>query len=166
MKKEEVKELIYQRYFEPTKQKRDVFAGIELEIPIINLNKKAVDFKLIHELTLKFKEHFNFKVKATDENGVICALEDPVTNDVFSFDCSYNNLEISFGKEKNLYHVKDRFKKYYKFIQQILNRKNHTLSGFGINPYRKYNKRSPIPNGKYRMLYHYLSSYKRYKNNV
>ncbi len=161
MKREEVKKLMYKRFIEPTKL-RDVFAGVELELPIVNLNKKAVDFKLVNELNVKFKNYFNFKIKAIDDNGGICALEDPVTNDIFTFDCSYNNLEISFGKEKNLYRVKERFEEYYKFIQDILNKENHTLTGFGVNPYRKYNKRLPIPNGRYRMLYHHLCSYQKY----
>lgn len=166
MKREEIKNLVYQRYIEPTKQKRDVFVGIEIELPIINLNKKAVDFKLIHELTVKFKNHFNFKIKARDENCKICALEDPITNDIYTYDCSYNNLEISFGKEKNLYSVKERFEEYYNFIQEVLNKENHTLTGFGVNPYRKYNKHVPIANGRYRMLYHHLCTHHRYEGEV
>ena len=123
MKKEEIKKLIYQRYIEPTKRKSDVFAGIEIELPIINLNKRAVDFKLIHELTGQFKNYFDFEIKVKDENGMICALEDPITSDIYTYDCSYNNLEISFRKEKNLYKVKERFEKYYKFIQDVLKKK-------------------------------------------
>lgn len=166
MKKEDIKELIYQRFIEPTKLKRDVFAGIEIELPIINLNKKAVDYRLIHELTMRFKNHFDFKIRAKDENGIICALEDTITNDIYTYDCSYNTLEISFGKEKNLYSVKERFEGYYKFIQEVLNKENHTLTGFGVNPYRKYNKHQPIPNGRYRMLYHHLCTYNRYSNEM
>ncbi len=166
MKKEEIKKLIYQRYIEPTKRKSDVFAGIEIELPIINLNKRAVDFKLIHELTGQFKNYFDFEIKVKDENGMICALEDPITSDIYTYDCSYNNLEISFRKEKNLYKVKERFEKYYKFIQDVLKKENHTLTGFGINPYRKYNKHHPVPNGRYRMLYHHLSTYPKYKDEM
>lgn len=162
MKKEDIKNLIYQRYIEPTKLNRDVYAGVELELPIINLNKKPVDFNLIHELTAKFKNNFNFQVKSRDTNGTICALEDPQTMDIYTYDCSYNNLEISFGKEKNLYNIEKRFKEYYKFIQEILKDRNHTLTGFGVNPYRKYNRQLPVPNGRYRMLYHHLCSYPRY----
>ncbi len=166
MNSDEIKKLIYQRYIEPTKLKRDVFAGIEIELPILNLNKKAVDFKLVHELTVKFKNFFNFRIKARDENGIICALEDPITNDIYTYDCSYNNLEISFGKEKNLYPVKERFEEYYQFIQDFLNKENHTLTGFGVNPYRQYNRHIPIPNGRYRMLYHHLSSYHDYTDEI
>lgn len=166
MKREEIKKLIYQRFIEPTKLKKDVFAGVEIELPVLNLNKKAVDFRLVHELTLKFKDYFNFQIKSRDENGVICALEDPVTKDIYTYDCSYNNLEISFGKENDLYDVKERFEKYYKFIQEVLTKENHTLTGFGVNPYRKYNKLVPIPNGRYRMLYHHLCLYLRYADEI
>jgi glutamate--cysteine ligase len=164
MKRAEIKKLIYKRYIEPTKQKEDIYAGIEIELPIINLNKEAVNFDLIHELTLKFKDHFNFKIKAKDENGNICAVENQVTKDIYTYDCSYNTIELSFGKEKNLHNVKERFEEYYKFIQDILNRQNHTLTGFGVNPYRKYNKHNPIPNGRYRMLYHHLCTYNRFSD--
>ena len=163
MNEEDIKRLIYQRYIEPTKQKRDVYAGIELELPILNLDKAPVDFKLIHELTEKFKTQFNFNVKARDEDGNICALEDPETDDIYTYDCSYNNLEISFGKEKNLHRVEERFRDYYKFIQETINPENHYLTGFGVNPYRNYNKHLPVPNGRYRMLYHHLCTYNKYK---
>lgn len=160
----DIKNLIYQRYIEPTKLKKDVYAGIELELPLLNIEKAPVDFNLVHRLTEKFKTQFNFSVKARDENGHISALEDPVTEDIYTYDCSYNNLEISFGKEKNLYHVKERFEEYYKFLQETLNLENHYITGFGVNPYRKYNKHVPVPNGRYRMLYHHLCTYTRYKN--
>lgn len=162
MNEDDIKNLIYQRYIEPTKLKRDVYAGVELELPIINLNKAPVDFKLIHKLTGRFKNQFNFVVKGRDENGDICTLEDPRTEDIYTYDCSYNNLEISFGKEKNLHRVEERFKEYYTFIQEILNSENHMITGFGVNPYRSYNKNLPLPNGRYRMLYHHLRSYPRY----
>ena len=162
MKREEIKNLIYKRYIEPTKLKEEIYAGIEIELPIINLNKEAVNFDLIHELTAKFKDQFNFKIKAKDENGNVCAVENMVTKDIYTYDCSYNTIEISFGKEKNLHNVKERFEDYYTYIQDILNRQNHTLTGFGVNPYRKYNKHHPIPNGRYRMLYHHLCTYNRF----
>ena len=33
----------------------------------------------------------------------------------------------------------------------------------GVNPYRKYNHNVPIENGRYRMLFHHLASYKNYE---
>jgi len=164
MNQEDLRNLIYERYIEPTKHKRDVYAGIELELPIINLDKAPADLKLTHSLTEEFKTQFDFSVKGRDEKGNICALEDPVTDDIYTYDCSYNNLEISFGKEINLNRVEERFKKYYTFIQEFLNMENHFVTGFGINPYRNYNRHLPVPNGRYRMLYHHLCTYQNFRH--
>lgn len=41
---------------------------------------------------------------------------------------------------------------------------NYTLTGMGVNPYRKYNNNVPIPSERYRMLFHYLNLCKKYKS--
>jgi gamma-glutamylcysteine synthetase len=164
MNREEVKKLIYQRFIEPTKIKRDVFAGVEIELPILNLNKDPVNFELIHKLTILFKDKFDFKERDRDENLNMCILENPLNNDIYTYDCSYNNLEFSFGKEKNLFTVKKRFEEYYSYVQEILLEENHTLTGFGVNPYRNYNNLVPIPSGRYRMLYNHLCTYPRFSH--
>ncbi|KZX10819.1 glutamate--cysteine ligase family protein [Methanobrevibacter filiformis] len=164
MNREEVKKLIYERFIEPTKSKREVFAGVEIELPIINLSKDPVNFEVIHNLTKLFKDKFDFKQTAIDENQNICALEDPITKDVYTYDCSYNNIEFSFGKEKNLYMVKERFDEYCAFIQEVLIQENHIITGFGVNPYRNYNNLVPVPNGRYRMLYRHLCTYPNFTN--
>jgi len=164
MEKEELKHLIYQRFIEPTKRNRDVYAGVEIELPIVNLSKGPVDFDLVHQLTLLFKERFDFRNKSLDENSNICALDNVENGDIYTYDCSYNTIEFSFGKESNLHLVEERFKEYYSFCQDILHQKNHILTGFGVNPYRKYNSLTPIPNGRYRMLYNHLLSYYKYED--
>lgn len=82
--------------------------------------------------------------------------------DILSYDCSYNNLELSLGKEKELFAIQRRFLDYYRFLQKELNTYHYTLTGMGVNPYRIYNHNVPIPNGRYRMLFHHLNSYKKY----
>ena len=62
------------------------------------------------------------------------------------------------GKEEDLFSINERFKEYYSFIKEQFEKHNHTLSGMGINPYRKYNDEIPIPNERYLMLYHHLKS--------
>jgi gamma-glutamylcysteine synthetase len=82
---------------------------------------------------------------------------------MLTYDCSYNNLEFSFGKESDLNIIADRFTHYYSFVLETLMEYGYTVTGMGVNPYRKYNKSVPIPNGRYRMLYHHLSSYQKYR---
>lgn len=162
MKSETVRKALYERYIEPTKNQTEKYIGVEIEMPIVNLYEKAVDFSVVHDIARGFIHHFAFNVTGMDDDGEIYSAVNPKNGDILSFDCSYNNLELSFGKEKNLHSIYFRFKEYYKFLQSKFAEYNYTLTGIGINPYRKYNHNLPIPNGRYRMLYHHLHSYKKY----
>lgn len=159
-----VREQLYKRYIEPTKRERKKFIGVEIEMPIVNLSKKAVNFDVVHTITDSFIKHFNFNVSGTDDEGKIYSASSPLNGDILSYDCSYNNLELSFGREQNLYDIQKRFVEYYKFLQNEFNAYNYTLTGMGVNPYYKENHNVPIPNGRYRMLFHHLNSYKKYKD--
>ncbi|KNZ43528.1 hypothetical protein [Acetobacterium bakii] len=155
-------EKLYEKYISPTHKKCDKYMGIEIEIPIVNLNEEPVDFAIIHRLTQAFARQFQMDPIGIDDDGNICALQNHRNEDKLTYDCSYNNLEISMGKEKNLNVIFERFKAYYVFINGFLNTYNYTLTGMGINPYRKKNRSAPIPNERYRMLYHFLGLYKNY----
>lgn len=157
-----VRELLYDKYIAPTRPKRERWIGMEVELPVCNLDRKAVDFDIVHALTGHFMEKFGFAAQGIDDEGNVNAAKDPLTGDILSFDCSYNNLELSFGREKDLNILHARFLRYYRWIQEELSAHHYTLSGIGINPYRIYNHNVPIPNGRYRMLFHHLHSYPRY----
>lgn len=159
---QEIKKAVYEKYIVPTKRKRNSFAGVEFELPIVNLEKKAVDFDIVHKLTDAFCSHFHFTKFSRDDNGNIYSAQSEKNGDGLSFDCSYNTLELSFGRESNLNILNERFEKYYSFIQAFLLPCHHTLTGMGINPYRQFNANEPIPSERYRMLFHHLSSYKKY----
>lgn len=163
MDKDFIFKQLYNRYIEPTKKNRESFIGVEIEMPILNLNRKAVDFDIVHSLTAAFINNFGFKPIGYDDNGSIYAAQSEKNGDIFSYDCSYNNLELSFGRERGLGTIDSRFKNYYNYIQSFLAPLNYTLTGMGINPYRKYNHNVPIENGRYRMLFHHLGTYKDYK---
>lgn len=162
MKRELVREKLYQKYIAPTKEKRKNYVGIEIEMPIVNLEKKAVDFGVVHKITDRFMEHFQFQEAGRDEDGNIYSINENVHGDILSYDCSYNNLELSLGKEKELFAIHRRFLSYYDFLQNEFQKYHYTLTGMGVNPYRIYNHNVPIANGRYRMLFHHLNSYKNY----
>ena len=159
-----IEEKIYQQFIEPTKQKKD-FIGIEIEMPIINLNKKAVDFSVVHNVTSKVLSHFDdFEKEGIDYNGDTFSIKNSKNDDIICYDCSYNNIEFAMGREKDLFTINDRFIEYYSFTKEEFEKHDHTLTGMGINPYRKYNEEVPIPSERYLMLYHHLKSFKNYKN--
>ncbi len=160
-----IQERIYNQFIKATNQRKNLI-GIEIEMPLLNMNKKAVNFNLIHKITKEFqKEHSDFQDTQVDYDGNIYALKNNKTRDILCYDCSYNNIEFAMGPEADLHTINDRFEKYYTFIKQALEKENHTITGMGINPYRKYNNQEPIPSERYMMLYHHLQSYKNYTDN-
>lgn len=164
---EMIREKICQMFLESTKKEKEEYIGIEIEIPIINLNKKAVDFEIVHRVTQSFKAHFDsFEIEGVDYDGNIYALRNIENDDMVCYDCSYNNIEFAMGKEVDLFSINERFREYYSFIKAEFEKYNHTLSGMGINPYRKYNNEIPIPNERYLMLYHHLQSIDDYSDEM
>jgi gamma-glutamylcysteine synthetase len=153
---------IYDKYIKPTQRKRGAYVGIEFELPIVNMNKQPVDFAVVHRLTDAFIEKFHYDVVNRDEKGDIYLTQSSANGDGLSYDCSYNTLELSFGVETDLNVVYNRFVDYYSFIQAFLEPYHYTLTGMGVNPYYTLNHNEPIPNGRYRMLFHHLQSYTKY----
>ena len=157
---------IYDKYIRPTKRPKQPFVGVEFELPIVNLKKEPVDFRLVHEMTEAFGKEFGFTVQGRDDDGFVNSMASEVNGDDLSFDCSYNTLEFSFGVERDLNELNRRFRAYYTFVREKLQAEDHTLTGMGINPYHQYNRNVPIPNGRYRMLFHHLSSYRKYSDRM
>lgn len=162
----DIEQKIYERYIRPTEKKRPDYIGVEFELPMLNREKKPVDFQVVHSLADTFAEKFQFTNLKYDDEGQITSAGDPATGDDLSFDCSYNTLELSFGREQNLNVLESRFRKYYSFIRKFLQDRGHSITGMGINPHYQYNKITPIPNGRYRMLLHHLESYTRYQDRM
>jgi gamma-glutamylcysteine synthetase len=161
---EMVRSRLYDEFIKPTDKIKN-FIGVEIEIPIINLDKKAVNFDVVHKVTEMFRRQYgDFKRDGIDYDGNVFALKNPKNDDIMCYDCSYNNIEFAMGREKDLFSINDRFCDYYSFTKECFEQYNHTLTGMGINPYRKYNTNRPIPSERYLMLYHHLKSFKNYKN--
>ena len=163
MYQETINKAIFDKYIKPTKSDRTRSIGIEIEMPVVNLNKAPVEETVVFEMSKAFCEHFGFVPVGLDADGNVNSMLDKSTGDDLSFDCSYSNLELSLGKGENLFEIKKRFDKYYSFINDHFKKYNYTLTGMGVNPYCNINHNKPIPNERYRMLYHYLHSYKEHK---
>lgn len=162
MTKEEIMNRLYERYIQPTERKNGCYIGVEIEMPIVNLAHQAVDFDVVHGLTGAFLRAFHFTPTGIDAQGHIYAAVHEESGDIFSYDCSYNNMEFSFGKERELAVIHRRFRRYYDFVQDYFRPYHYTLTGMGINPNRSVNRLEPIENGRYKMLFHHLSSAAKY----
>lgn len=163
---ETIRKAIYDKYIAPTKKERPDYIGVEIEMPVVNLSGKPVEEAVSLETAAAFISHFGFTESGRDADGNITAARDEETGDILSFDCSYSNLELSFGKAVGLFEIKERFEKYCRFLNAEFARHGYTLTGMGVNPNADINHNRPIPNERYRMLYHYLHSYPQHKGEV
>ena len=120
----------------------------------------------MYALTDAFISKFHFDESSRDDDGHIYSVMKRANGDGLSYDCSFNTLEFSFGIEKDLNVIYERFGRYYTFIQEFLSDHHHTLTGMGINPYHEINDNVPIANGRCRMLLHHLQSYKKYGDTI
>lgn len=166
MDTERLDRALYDKYIAPTVRKRDASVGIEIEMPVVDMNGAPVDESAVIAAADLFREHFSFDTAGKDDDGSVNSMTDPVSGDNLSFDCSYSNLELSLGKGSDLNEINERFLRYYRFLQKTLSPHGYTLTGMGINPHYDINHNRPVPNERYRMLYHYLHSYRKYENSI
>lgn len=160
----DLRSAVFERFIRPTLSNRKNKAGVEIEMPIVNLSKEPVDFGLVHEVTELFMKEFDMKSLKFDDDGFVTLAENSTNRDSISYDCSYNNLELSMGAEEDLNLVRDRFERYVRFLNAGFGEHGHMLTGMGINPHRRYNDNIPVPNPRYRMLYHHLHSFPKYRD--
>ena len=160
MNREQVREALYERYIAPTETKKEDYIGIEIEMPVINKEGKATDFNVTKEVTKGFQNNNDFEPVSSGYDGYCYSSTDSVTGDNLSFDCSYNNMEISFGMEKSLKPINERFTQYVTELNDEFGKRGHMLTGMGINPGWKNNYKEFLPSPRYQMLEGYLKRYK------
>ena len=156
MDKEQIRDLLYQKYIAPTERKGEDYIGIEIEMPVVNLTGQATDFKVTQRAANHFIEYYKMEPQGVDINGQVFSATDPVTGDNLSFDCSYNNLEISFGKEQSLTVINGRFRDYISHLNEELLEHDHMVTGMGINPFYKELRKDFLPVPRYQMLEGFL----------
>ena len=164
--KDVIRRAVYEKYIAPTKSERPDYIGVEIEMPVVNLNGEAVDEQIAVQTAEAFSAHFGFEPEHRDAEGNFISAKHRETGDILSFDCSYSNLELSFGKATGLFEIKERFEKYVRFLNTEFAKQGYTLTGMGVNPAANINHNQPIKNERYRMLYHYLHSYPQHTGEV
>ncbi len=154
------KEIINNRFIKPLLNKKTGTIGVELEFPMINLNKKTID----KEKALSLLNYFlgkGFTVEDTDTDGNPAFITNDY-GDCISFDNSYNNIEFSMNYNSNLNLIKDRFYKYFGDAQNFVRQYNYIITGMGTNPYKKYITQSHVSYPVYNMVDEYLHKYENY----
>ena len=157
--------LLKKRYLENIKENPDLFVGVELEYPVVNLEGKATDIEVVKELFRYLPSVLGFTIEKVDEFGNPIQLLDPVSQDTILFEVSYTTIEFAFGRAKSIQEVEERFRDYMDLIQKKLGKANHAIIGSGIHPYWEKNENQPVAYARYQMLMAYLNL-SRSKTNV
>lgn len=149
-------DLLKKRYLENIKEKPDLFVGIELEYPVVNLECKATDIEVVKDLFRYLPSVLGFTIEKVDDFGNPIQLLDPVSQDTILFEVSYTTIEFAFGRAKSIQEVEECFRNYMKLIQKKLGEANHAIIGSGIHPYWEKNENQPVAYARYQMLMNYL----------
>ena len=158
-------ELLKKRYLKNIKENPDLFIGVELEYPVVNLEGKATDIEVVKELFRYLPSVLGFTIEKVDEFGNPIQLLNPVSQDTILFEVSYTTIEFAFGRAKSIQEVEEHFRGYMDLIQKKLGEANHAIIGSGIHPYWEKNANQPVAYARYQMLMAYLNL-SRSKTNV
>ena len=150
------KELLKQRYYEPIKEQPELFVGIELEYPVVNLSGNATDVSLTKQLLLYLLDNFDFQADKYDSDNNPIQLIDKTSGDMILFEVSYNTIEFAFAKAERISEVEERLDTYLSMIQPYLRDHNHELQGWGVNPNWAKNDNRPVKSPRYEMLMDFL----------
>ena len=150
------KELLKQRYYEPIKEQPELFVGIELEYPVVNLSGNATDVSLTKQLLVYLMDNFDFQADKYDSDNNPIQLIDEASGDMILFEVSYNTIEFAFAKAERISEVEERLDTYLGIIQPYLQNHNHELQGWGVNPNWEKNDNRPVKSPRYEMLMDFL----------
>ena len=150
-------ELLKKRYLKNIKENPDLFIGIELEYPIVNLEGKATDGEVVKNLFRYLPSVLGFTIEKVDDFGNPIQLLDPVSQDTILFEVAYTTIEFAFGKAESIQKVEERFNFYMATIQNKLGEANHAIVGCGIHPNWDKNENCPVAYPRYQMLMDYLN---------
>ena len=150
-------DLLKHRYLKNIKENPELFVGIELEYPVVNLEGDATDIEVIKYLFRYLVSALDFTVEKVDAFGTPIQLVDQVSQDTILFEVSYTTIEFAFGKAETIQEVEERFSIYMEAIQKKLAESNHAIVGCGIHPNWDKNDNCPVASPRYQMLMDYLN---------
>ena len=111
-------DLLKHRYLKNIKENLELFIGIELEYPVVNLEGDATDIEVIMYLFRYLVSTLDFVIEKVDDFGNPIQLVDPVSQDAILFEVSYTTIEFAFGKAETIQEVENRFNNYMNVIQR------------------------------------------------
>ena len=153
----EIKKFFIENYI--NKFSENDYIGVEIEMPIINLNSPyIVNSKVIEGLFSTFLDNEEFKIENYDNEKNIISIKNIKTNDTVSLEYSFNIIELSLGKELLIDRLKEKFDFYYNFIEQYLEKYEYEIYCGGINPNYHYIDKTCLNQDRYKVIERLLTN--------
>lgn len=153
----EIKQYFIENYI--NKFSENDYIGVEIEMPIINLNSPyIVNSKVIEGLFLTFLNNEEFKIENYDNEKNIISIKNIKTNDTVSLEYSFNTIELSLGKELLIDSLKEKFDFYYNIIKQYLEKYGYEIYCDGINPNYHYIDKACLNQDRYKVIERLLTN--------
>lgn len=153
----EIKQYFIENYI--NKFSENDYIGVEIEMPIINLNfPYIVNSKVIEGLFSTFLDNEGFKIENYDNEKNIISIKNIKTNDTVSLEYSFNTIELSLGKELLIDRLKEKFDFYYNFIKQYLEKYEYEIYCGGINPNYHYIDKTCLNQDRYKVIERLLTN--------
>ncbi|WP_315375979.1 gamma-glutamylcysteine synthetase [uncultured Streptococcus sp.] len=157
MTKQQAIKLLKEKYLSNMKEDSELFVGVELEFPIVEINGNKTNIEVTKNLFRTLANLLDFKVEKIDDDQNPIQLVHSSSKDRILFELSYNTIEFAFEKAHSIDEVAERFEAYLKIIQPILQVDHHEIQGHGIHPQWQENDNSPVKIERYKMLMAFLA---------
>ena len=157
MTKQQAIKLLKEKYLSNMKEDSELFVGVELEFPIVEINGNKTNIEVTKNLFRTLANLLDFKVEKMDDDQNPIQLVHCSSKDRILFELSYNTIEFAFEKAHSIDEVAERFEAYLKIIQPILQEDHHEIQGHGIHPQWEENDNSPVKIERYKMLMAFLA---------
>ena len=157
MTKQQATKLLKEKYLSNMKEDSELFVGVELEFPIVEINGNKTNIEVTKNLFRTLANLLDFKVEKMDDDQNPIQLVHRSSKDRILFELSYNTIEFAFEKAHSIDEVAERFETYLKIIQPILQEDHHEIQGHGIHPQWQENDNSPVKIERYKMLMAFLA---------
>ena len=157
MTKQQATKLLKEKYLSNMKEDSELFVGVELEFPIVEIHGNKTNIEVTKNLFRTLANLLDFKVEKMDDDQNPIQLVHRSSKDRILFELSYNTIEFAFEKAHSIDEVAERFETYLKIIQPILQEDHHEIQGHGIHPQWQENDNSPVKIERYKMLMAFLA---------
>ena len=157
MTKQQTIKLLKEKYLSNMKEASELFVGVELEFPIVEIHGNKTIIEVTKNLFRTLANLSDFEVEKMDDDQNPIQLVHCPSKDRILFELSYNTIEFAFEKAHSIDEVAERFEAYLKIIQPILQEDHHEIQGHGIHPQWQENDNSPVKIERYKMLMAFLA---------